>query len=184
MRIAVTGTHGIGKSTLIDDFVTVLDDYESVPEPYWLLARNGAPSADGPTIASFEEQLKQSCKLIIEDVSVRNVIFDRCPLDFLSYLDVVSAREGFEWLPSGRLLTDIGKSLAALNLIVFVPLLRPDEIAGPIEYPELRRAVDRRLKAMLRQDDLGLLHGGLRLLEISGTRSQRVTRFVDAIRGA
>ena len=66
MRIAVTGTHGSGKTTLIDDFISVRGDYESVPEPYWLLAQNGMPFADGPTIADLEEQLALSCKLILE----------------------------------------------------------------------------------------------------------------------
>ena len=175
MRIAVTGTHGCGKTTLIDDFIATHDEYESVPEPYWLLAQNGMPFTDGPSTADLEEQLGQSCTLILEQVSGANVIFDRCPLDFLAYLDVVSESEGFEWLPQGRLLGRIARALATLDLVVFVPLQRPDEIAVPIEYPQLRAKVDRRLKTMLRQDDLGLLDEGQpRVVEISGSRPHRL----------
>jgi broad-specificity NMP kinase len=68
MRIAVTGTHGSGKTTLVDDFTSADGRYESVPEPYWLLAQNGVPFADGATAADLEEQLRRSCTLILEQV--------------------------------------------------------------------------------------------------------------------
>ncbi|WP_370674842.1 ATP-binding protein [Pleomorphomonas sp. PLEO] len=177
MRIAVTGTHGCGKTTLIDDFISAHGNYESVPEPYWLLAQNGMPFADGPTTADLEEQLGQSCMLLLEQAREKDLIFDRCPLDFIAYLDIVSASEGFEWLPQGRLLNRIAKALASLDLIVFVPLLRLDEIGVPIEYPQLRTKVDQRLKTMLRQDDLGLLEDGPRIVEVSGSRAERVARI-------
>jgi hypothetical protein len=178
MRIAVTGTHGCGKTTLIDDFISVRDDHQSVPEPFWLLAQDGMPFADGPTTADLEEQLARSCRLILETASEANVVFDRCPLDFLAYLDVMSADEGFEWLPRGRLLNGIGRALASLDLVVFVPLMQPDDITVPIEYAGLRARVDRRLKTMLRQDDLGLVHDGPRVVEISGSRHERLARMV------
>ncbi|MCX5516507.1 hypothetical protein C3941_18800 [Kaistia algarum] len=182
MRIAVTGTHGSGKTTLIDDFVSARPDYESVPEPYWLLAQEGVPFADGPNSADLEEQLRQSCNLILDHAGEGNLIFDRCPLDFLAYLDVVSHGEGFEWVPDGKLLTRIGRALATLDWLVFVPLLPVDEIEAPIEYPQLRARVDRRLKAMLRQDEMGLLATGPRLLEVSGSREARVAQIAAALR--
>lgn len=174
MRIAVTGTHGSGKTTFIDDFTAVYRDYESVPEPYWLLEQQGIPFANGATIADLEKQLTESCKLILGHAGDRDVIFDRCPLDFLAYLEVVSASEGFEWLPSGRELASISKALAMLDMVIFVPLTSPDEIPVQIELPRLRSRVDRRLKTMVREDDLGLLHNGPRLIEVVGSRAQRV----------
>ncbi|MCM5558680.1 hypothetical protein [Pleomorphomonas sp. JP5] len=57
-------------------------------------------------------------------------------------------------------------------------------IAVSIEYPKLRAKVDRRLKIMLRQDDLGLLEGGPRIVEVSGPRAQRKSpprAFADQI---
>lgn len=181
MRIAVTGTHGSGKTTLIGDFVSAHMGYESVPEPYWLLAQRDMPFADGPTVADLEQQLAHSCRLIGEQIGERDVIFDRCPLDFIAYLDVVSTDEGFEWLPHGSLLGRIDRALATLDLIVFVPLLQPDEIDVPIEHPRLRARVDRRLKAMLREDDLGLLQDGPRVLEVFGPRAGRVAQIADAL---
>lgn len=74
MHIAVTGTHGIGKTTFIDDFTAVHRDYESVPEPYWLLEQQGVPFANGATIADLEKQLAESCKLILGHTGGRDVL--------------------------------------------------------------------------------------------------------------
>ena len=180
MRIAVTGTHGSGKSTLIEDFVAADPRYEHMPEPYWLLVQQGTVFADGPTVADLEEQLRQSCALILASTEP-DVIFDRCPLDFIAYLEVVSAAEGFEWVPDGKLLPRIEKALASLDLVVFVPLTQPDEIKVAIEYPKLRTRVDARLKTMLREDDLGLLAEGPRVVEVNGTREQRVAELNELL---
>jgi len=183
MRIAVTGTHGVGKSTLIDDFVSARRDYESVPEPYWL-EDDGAAFGDGVSVADLETQLERSCLLILSDKAETDLIFERCPLDFIAYLDVVSAMEGSEWSPTGRQLRQVEKALAALDLIVFIPLRRPDDITVTIELPQLRARVDKRLKAVIRHDDLGLLNETTRVLEVFGTRVARLQMLLDAARPA
>lgn len=181
MRIAVTGTHGTGKTTLIEEFVSTARAYEAVPEPYWLLTQEGMAFANGPNIADLEEQLACSCALIAEQITGDNVVFDRCPLDLVAYLEVVSASEGFEWSPQGRMLGRMEKALQSLDMIVFVPLQKPDEISIKIEYPKLRQMVDRRLKAIMRKDDLGLLEAGPRILEVSGPTASRVRQLVAAL---
>jgi hypothetical protein len=180
MRIAVTGTHGSGKTTLIDDFLDGHRQYAHAQEPYWELAQEGLPFADGPTVDDLADQLQQSARLILASAD-RDMIFDRCPLDFIAYLDVVSEEEGDEWTPSGKLLARIEAALATLDLIVFLPLSRPDEIRTEIEYPTLRRAVDERLKLVLREDALGLLEDGPRIIEISGPPSARLAQLAAAI---
>jgi hypothetical protein len=180
MRIAVTGTHGSGKTTLIDDFLDGHRQYAHAQEPYWELAQEGLPFADGPTVDDLADQLQQSARLILAATD-RDMIFDRCPLDFIAYLDVVSEEEGDEWTPSGKLLARIEAALATLDLIVFLPLSRPDEITTEIEYPTLRRAVDERLKLILREDALGLLEDGPRIIEISGPRSARLAQLAAAV---
>jgi hypothetical protein len=174
MRIAVTGTHGSGKSTLIDDFLDGHRSYEHQQEPYWELAQQGVVFSDGPVVADLAEQLEQSSSMLLASASVRDVIFDRCPIDFIAYLDVMSAKEGYEWTPSGKQLSRLEKAVATLDLLVFLPLADPDEILTKIEYPGLRRAVDGRLKRLLQDDELGLIAGGPRLVEIIGSRADRV----------
>ena len=179
MRIAVSGTHGTGKSTLIEDFCTARPHYEHVQEPYWELAQRGVAFADGATSADLEEQLGQSCALISRTMGA-DVIFDRCPFDFIAYIEVVSRQEGFEWEPNGKLLPRIERALATLDLLVFLPLSSPDEIAVAIELPKLRARVDQRLKRLLRDDEAELLGAGPRLIEITGTRKARFRQLTEA----
>lgn len=177
MRIAVTGTHGSGKTTLIDDFIAAYPDYEHEQEPYWALAQQGTPFADGATPADLEEQLDQSCAMILASAASPDIVYDRCPFDFIAYLEVLAAQEGFEWTPSGKQLGRIEKALGSLGLVIFLPLSRPDEIGATIEFPRLRSKVDARLKAIIRDDELGLLEGGPKVLELRGTRTERLARL-------
>ena len=180
MRIAVTGTHGIGKTTLIDDFADAHRDYEREQEPYWALAQQGVVFADGVSLPDLEEQLEASVGMILARASDHKVIFDRCPIDFIAYLEVVAEEEGIEWAPTGKLLGRIERALAALDLLVFLPLSQPDQIATTIEFPRLRAQVDRRLKSILRDDVLGLLEVGPHVIQLKGSRDDRLRTLSEA----
>ena len=118
--------------------------------------------------------------MVLGTASEPNIIYDRSPLDFIAYLEIVGENEGAEWTPSGKQLATIEAALATLDLIVLLPLSRPDEIAAEIEYPKLRRAVDARLKLIVGEDALGLLERGPRIIEIHGSRSARIARLSEA----
>ena len=181
MRIAVTGAHGTGKTTLIEDLAAASDQFEIVPEPLWVFSQGETAFLDGPTMEDLEEQLKQSCALICDLTNQKNVIFDRCPLDFLAYLEVISNAEGYEWVPNGKLMIRIERAMQALDLVVFVPVLSPDEIEVQIEFPKLRRQVDAQLKRMLRDDEWGFFEADLRAIEVSGSPTQRIASVVTEV---
>lgn len=181
MRIAVTGTHGSGKTTLIEDFLERRPGYEHEPEPYLALAQNGVMFSNGATLPDLEEQLTQSIAMVLAHADDPDVVFDRCPLDYVGYLEVVAEREGSEWEPSGKLLGRIERALASLDLIVFVPLLQPDEIVTTIEHPKLRKAVDLRLKRIIGDDVFGLRGSPTHVIEITGNQRQRVERLMAAL---
>ncbi|MEQ9692511.1 MAG: AAA family ATPase [Bauldia litoralis] len=178
--MAVTGTHGSGKTTLVEDFLDTHRHYEHAQEPYWDLAEQGVAFPDAPTIDGFTEQLEHSVRVILGSASEADMIFDRCPLDFIAYLEVLGEKEGVEWTPSGKLLARIEAALSTLDLIAWLPLSQPDEIRETIDYPKLRQAVDTRLAGILRDDDLGLLEQGPRIVEIGGSRPARLARLVEA----
>ncbi|GHB17744.1 hypothetical protein GCM10007094_01700 [Pseudovibrio japonicus] len=175
MRIAVTGTHGSGKTTLLEDFVDQHQNYQAIQEPYWDLAEQGIALAGEPSIESFTDQLNHSLQTLLASRSEKHTIFDRCPLDFIAYLEVLSEQGGEDWEPSGQLLAKIEKALTTLDLIVFLPISSPDEITTPIEYPKLRHQTDTRLKQILRNDTLGLLDSLPEVLELTGLRNARWT---------
>lgn len=121
--------------------------------------------------------------MILASAASPDIVYDRCPLDFIAYLEVVAVQEGFEWTPSGKLLGRIEKALGSLDLVVFLPLSRPDEIDVAIELPRLRSKVDARLKAIIRDDELGLLEDGPNIIELRGTRSERLARLGAILAG-
>jgi hypothetical protein len=154
MRIAVAGTHGSRKTTLIDDFLDMHREYERELEPYWALVQQGVIFSDGPSQEDLEEQLQWSARMILERSSNANVIVDLCPIDYVAYPEVLTEQLGSEWSPSAKQLRGIEKAIAALDLVVFLLLSSPDEIDVVIEYPKLRKAVDAKLKLFIRDQPL------------------------------
>ena len=109
MRIAVSGAHRTGKSTLIADLTERLPGYRAVDEPYRLMQDEGHDFADPPSLDDFVDQLRRSIQVPDED-RAPDLLFDRCPVDLLAYALTHEDGEAFdvdEWLP--------GVSRAALS---------------------------------------------------------------------
>src|SRR5690349_11334783 len=84
MRVAFSGTHRVGKSTLLEAVNNALPRYATFDEPYNLLEEEGYEHADPPTREDFEAQLERSLAALEE--SGQDALFDRCPADVLAYL--------------------------------------------------------------------------------------------------
>jgi predicted ATPase len=175
MRIAVTGTHGTGKTTLIEDFAALKPEYHPVPEPYFELLQKGHCFSDPPSIDDFYKPAgSKHPYAMLETNSDDKVLFDRCPFDLIAYLEVVSEQVGEEWTPSGRLLQKIEAALQSLDLIVFLPIGSPDVTGQNAEMQQLRSAVDEQLKQILQEDSLGLITEALAILELTGSPQDRL----------
>lgn len=76
----------------------------------------------------------------------------------------------------------VAESMANLDLLVFVPIERPDRIqpAGE-DQPALRKRVDRALREILMEDSLGL---DLDVVEVNGPVSARVQEVLERARHA
>ncbi|MCP3162335.1 AAA family ATPase [Myxococcus qinghaiensis] len=171
MRIAVTGTHRAGKSTLIDELSEHLPTYVAVDEPYLLLEDEGHEFAQPPSVEDFEAQLSRSIANL--DDAPRDVLFDRCPVDFIGYLLAHEDSDAFDvdaWLPRVR------EAVQKLDLIVLVGIERPDRIArSASEDEELRGAVDEKLKELLLDEAYAF---GVDVLEVEGPLSARVKQVL------
>lgn len=181
MRIALSGTHRTGKSTLLDELARRLADYSIVDEPYHLLTEEGYVFSQPPSLEDFEAQLKRSLEEL--ERGEANVLFDRCPFDFLAYLAVHEDGEHFaldRWLPRVR------SAVESLDLIVFVPIEVPDRmVLGTFEEagPD-REAVDEELREMLWDDPLELeleLEPELEILEVVGDLASRARAVLERI---
>lgn len=180
MRLAISGTHGSGKTTLAEDFLAAHPGYRHVPEPYEALIEAGAVFSDPPTIADFAEQLEASIAVLHEHAGEGDVVFERCPLDFLAYIAVLERRSGAPGFDVDASRDEIAEALAALDLIVFLPLPADGTMAA--ELPKLQRAVDRELRTLLSGDPLGLLAaGGPRVIALRGTPPERLAALDRAV---
>jgi hypothetical protein len=151
MRIAISGSHLVGKTTLAEALAATLTGHELVPEPYDLLEEEGHEFAEMPSLEDFELQLERSLQCV--QGSGTDVVFDRCPLDILGYLVTHRDADGFQiddWMSRVR------TAAATLDLIVFVPVEDPDRVVVPRSQARLRSEVDMALRDLILDDAWGL----------------------------
>lgn len=173
MRIAFSGAHRTGKTTLIEAVSALSPRYKVLEEPYYLLEEEGYEFSDPPTAEDFERQLERSWEIIEE--APANALIDRCPLDFLAYLRALD-----EDVDLDEHLDAVREALEKIDLVVVVSIESPDRVALPShEDRRLRRDVDEQIRSMILDDGLGL---GLNVLEVHGTVEERTRQVTQAIR--
>lgn len=176
MRIAISGSHLVGKTTLAESLADALPSYELVPEPYYLLEQDGWEFAEMPSIEDFERQL--ACSVLCIQEGGPDVVFDRCPLDILGYL--LTHRDGRafrleDWMPRVR------EAVAKLDVIVFLPIEDPDRMAVPREQARLRSDVDTALREIIVDDEYGL---EVAVITAVGSPGARLRQVVAHLQGA
>lgn len=165
MRIAISGTHFSGKSTLIATLLKQFPNFISVQEPYLVLEEHGYEFSHPPSMEDFEQQLEFSVNSILE--SQNNTLFDRCPLDCLAYALAFGDVDIDSWTQK------MESAIPMLDLIVFLPIEDRDRIPVPAsEDLELREKVDENLQDILLNDALGILKD-VEVLEVIGSVEKR-----------
>jgi hypothetical protein len=169
VRIAVSGAHGTGKSTLVAALGHLLPTYASVDEPYDLLVEEGHAFAAMPGLEDFEMQLERALESIAGRAT--DCLFDRCPLDILAYLIVQDAHfDVSAWLPRVR------EAMHRMDLVVVVPIEDPDRLVdGDPEMEALRRRVDEEIRAIVLADRWSV---GMSAIEVTGSPSARARQVV------
>jgi broad-specificity NMP kinase len=136
MRIAVSGTHGVGKSTLIDEFLRTHQEFVHEPEPYTVMVEDlGEEFSAEPTVEDFRRQLEFNIDRLLQHAPGEKVIYERCPIDFLAYVDALKTGS------VEALLEPVAKAMQNLDLIVYLPLDNDQTLEA--EYPKLQKTVDR-----------------------------------------
>jgi predicted ATPase len=174
MRIAVSGTHFSGKSTLVEALSDALPEYTIVEEPYYLLLEEGYEFAELPSLEDFELQLERSIELLGENSP--NVIFDRSPADILGYLLSHIDAEAFDL---EKRLPRVQAAIRKLDLVVFLPIEEPDRVVLPLSQDAAyRQRVDEKLKEIFLENSFDL---EVDVLEITGSPKARVERVLAHI---
>jgi hypothetical protein len=195
MRIAVCGTHSVGKSTFVNDFVAAHPDYTREEEPYRAL-RDFYPIKFGKESSRYDNgiQLYYSLSRVKQYTSPEDrVIHDRSPLDYIAYsLYTAHYRQTDIDRPFVEAMVEpVREALSFIDLLVFIPISRahPMKLENdgirPIETA-YRTEVDRFFKQIFFDGVYGLFPDGppAAMLEIQGSREARLDRIVEAMRAA
>ena len=175
MRLGITGSHATGKSVLAGGLRSLLRNYTFVDEAYVHLLEEGHEFGARPTIDDIESQLERSIELI-RSTPDPNVVFERCPVDYVAYLAALRADADTlrHWFEASR------QALASFDAVIFVPVERPDRIAvTSAELPKLRRLVHAQLRRGLVDDEWGF---GLAVHECRGSPAARVAQVLSLLR--
>tara|TARA_E500000318_G_C3532948_1_gene201393 strand:- start:64 stop:825 length:762 start_codon:yes stop_codon:yes gene_type:complete len=131
MRIAISGTANIGKSTLIKDFLQEWNMYGREVKTYRdVLNEKGLPHSKNTTKESQKAILDYMVETLKEFQKGDKVIFDRCPLDNLVYSMWAMSQEDSdidedfidECIPIVR------DALTNLDIIFFIPITKYNKI--------------------------------------------------------
>jgi AAA domain len=187
MRLAVSGSHGTGKSTLIAAFVGRRPEYVHEPEAFETLgddvdlSDSGAPTAEG-----LQALLEYTTRAIAAHAPGACVVHERSPVDYLAY--AAASRGGWPKGEVGRFLKShvpvVRASLRHLDLIAFLPVSAMGPHARPGEDPRFRRRVDERLRRALIDDEYDLLgEGAPRIVELSPSPDRQLDVLIRLTEG-
>ncbi len=182
MRIAVSGTHFMGKSTLIEDFIKKHPDYTCEIEPYYKLQDEKTMELSlEPSFDSLLEQLDYNIEQLNTHANERNIIYDRCPIDFIAYAMCAADQDSVDINDSemSERFPEVKAALNHLDLIVFLPITKEHLIAYSEENPAYRKTADKCFKKIYRDDiyDLFPRYGHPKIIEIWGDRLTRIRKL-------
>lgn len=182
MRIAVSGSHSTGKSTLIAAFARKRPHYVFEPEAYEALADEVTlmPS-EGPDPESLAALLEFTAAVLAEHSPGSSVIFERSPVDYLAY---ASATDSFTDSERAEFMREfapvVRDAVRDLELIVLLPVSTQGPITSrPGEDEAFRQRVDDELRRALIDDDHDLFAGcDVLVVELSPFPDQQLAELL------
>jgi hypothetical protein len=159
------------------ELADALPGHTILPEPYEILEERGYEFAHPPTVDDYVLQLRQS--LISLRRKSSRLIFERCPLDLVAYIQASPDADRFDretWREP------IVRALRSLDLII---TLHPDPAHDPdlpASEARFRHAVDAVMRDLV-NDDAFDLDGRVSILQLDGpweSRLERIRAYVQA----
>jgi hypothetical protein len=155
VRVAIAGSHSVGKTALISRFLGLCPECVHEPEAFETLAddveltESGAPTRDGLLLL-----LNYTLAVVEGRAAQDRVIFERSPVDYLAY----AAASVGAWHPDD--IRDflraqrprVRDSLRHLELIAYLPIPASDSVRRRGEGKVFRRRVDAHLRRALLED--------------------------------
>jgi len=174
MRIAVTGSHNSGKSTIIEMLSESFPNYILHEEPYYLLLEEGYEIPDPPSLDDYQTMLEKSLELIEEEQS-DDVLFDRSPVDLLAYALVSDIDNEID---KEMYFEKVSMSIENLDALFYLPIQDIDALNSFLdEYSDLREEVD-----VMIQEIIYDLAGNTPVIQLPGDLKTRLTMAERYIR--
>jgi hypothetical protein len=193
MRIAVTGSHSLGKSTVVNDWVGAHPEYLREEEPYRALGLHGPYEIrfrDESTRLQNGIQLYYSLSRVFRHSGPEcQVIFDRAPVDYIAYSQYTAdcGTTDIDQAFVESMVPAVRESLGHIDILAFVPKsedwpvhLEQDGIR-PVD-PDYRDRVDAIFKQIYREGRFGIFPnpGGPEVIELVGPPAQRLAQIGQA----
>jgi hypothetical protein len=179
MRIAISGTHGTGKTTLAEALSAHLQGHVVADEPYYLLEEQGYEFDFPPSLDDYRAMLACSMRSLQAPPSASGTVFDRTPLDYLAYLAATGA-DPAEQVDASAL----RHAFATLDLLVITVITPETERVLPAtELPGLRSRMNDALLELVYDDPLNAWEN-TPVLELSGPLDARLETIIGSIRQA
>jgi AAA domain len=184
MRVAVSGSHRTGKSTLIAAFVDRRPEYAYEPEAYEALADDIAlTDSEGPTPEGLQSLLEYTVAAVASRGPGTCVVFERSPVDYLAYAAAIRGR----WSSASATsfvrvhVPAVRASLRHLDVIALLPIPQLGPLASRAgEGERFRRRVDEKLRRALIDDDYDLFgaNGSPRVVELSPVPERQLDELI------
>jgi len=196
MRIAVSGSHSLGKSTVVNDWVARHPHFRREEEPYRALGLHGPYEI---LFRNASTRLQNGIQLYYNISRVHryadsssDVIFDRSPVDYIAYSQYTADQRSTDiddafvesMVPVAR------ESLDHLDILAFVPksedwpVEMEEDGIRPVDHA-YRNEVDAIFKQIYREGRFGVMPPskgpGPLLIELMGPRQDRLGQLQSAI---
>jgi hypothetical protein len=150
MRIAISGTHGTGKTTLAEAICARLPGHVLADEPFYLLEEEGYDCDFPPSAEDYRAMLACATRSLLSPQSPSGTVFDRTPLDYLAYLTATGSDPAEQ---AGA--ATLRRAFATLDLLVITVITAETErILPPAELPGLRSRMNDALLELVYDDPL------------------------------
>ena len=194
MRIAVSGSHSLGKSTIVNDWMAQHPGFLREEEPYRALGLYGPYEIlfrDASTKLHNGIQLFYNISRIHRYGNFADdVIFDRAPVDYLAYSQYTAnqASTDIDDAFVESMVPAVRESLDHLDILAFVPrsedwpVAMEDDGIRPVDYA-YRDEVDAIFKEIYRERRFQVFpeKNSPLLVELGGSRETRLSQLQEAI---